>query len=70
MYRLFFKNTIIVFVVLPNIFVSYFSWGDCKSQEELKTILEQRVLWYFCKRSVALSTNMAAWSRGCKPRIA
>ena len=38
----FFKNTIIPFVVPPNFFGTNFSWGDCKSQEKLKTMLMQK----------------------------
>ena len=42
--KTFFKNTIILFVVSAKICVSSnfnFSWGDCKSQEKLKTMLMQ-----------------------------
>ena len=42
--KTFFKNTIILFVVSAKICVSInfnFSWGDCKSQEKLKTMLMQ-----------------------------
>ena len=56
-----FQNTIILFVVSAKICVSVnfnFSWGDCKSQEKLKTMLmqilegRQRILWLIQTRIV------------------